>query len=90
MENNLVINTENLTKTYQMGEVEVQALRGVAYFPLYLASRDLSAVEIAGVLALPAIARIIVPTAGGSIADRTGALAPSSPRRAPRPRPCLP
>ena len=45
----------------------------VAYFPLYLASRDLSAVEIAGVLALPAIARIIVPTAWGSVADRTGA-----------------
>jgi PPP family 3-phenylpropionic acid transporter len=45
----------------------------VAYFPLYLASRDLTAVEIAGVLALPAIARIIVPTAWGSIADRTGA-----------------
>jgi PPP family 3-phenylpropionic acid transporter len=45
----------------------------VAYFPLYLASRDLSAVEITGVLALPAIARIIVPTAWGSIADRTGA-----------------
>ena len=45
----------------------------VAYFPLYLASRDLTAVEIAGVLALPAIARIIVPTAWGLIADRTGA-----------------
>jgi MFS transporter, PPP family, 3-phenylpropionic acid transporter len=45
----------------------------VAYFPLYLASRDLNAVEIAGVLALPAIARIVVPTAWGSIADRTGA-----------------
>jgi MFS transporter, PPP family, 3-phenylpropionic acid transporter len=45
----------------------------VAYFPLYLASRDLSAVQIAGVLALPAIARIIVPTAWGSLADRTGA-----------------
>lgn len=45
----------------------------VAYFPLYLASRDLTAGEIAGVLALPAIARIIVPTAWGSIADRTGA-----------------
>jgi len=45
----------------------------VAYFPLYLASRKLSAVEIAGVLALPAIARIVVPTAWGSVADRTGA-----------------
>jgi putative ABC transport system ATP-binding protein len=28
MNNNLVINAVNLTKTYQMGEVEVQALRG--------------------------------------------------------------
>jgi putative ABC transport system ATP-binding protein len=27
-DNNLVINAENLTKTYEMGEVEVQALRG--------------------------------------------------------------
>ena len=45
----------------------------VAYFPLYLASRDLGAVEIAWVLALPAIARIIAPTAWGWLADRTGA-----------------
>ncbi|HXV42456.1 MAG TPA: ABC transporter ATP-binding protein [Anaerolineae bacterium] len=30
MNNNLVINAVNLTKTYQMGEVEVQALRGAA------------------------------------------------------------
>ena len=30
MDNNLVIKAENLTKTYQMGEVEVQALRGAA------------------------------------------------------------
>jgi putative ABC transport system ATP-binding protein len=30
MENNLVVNAKNLTKTYQMGEVEVQALRGAA------------------------------------------------------------
>jgi putative ABC transport system ATP-binding protein len=28
MDNNFVIKAENLTKTYQMGEVEVQALRG--------------------------------------------------------------
>jgi putative ABC transport system ATP-binding protein len=28
--NNLVVKAENLTKTYQMGEVEVQALRGTA------------------------------------------------------------
>lgn len=30
MKNNLVINAENLTKTYQMGEVKVQALRGTS------------------------------------------------------------
>ncbi len=30
MDNNLVVKAENLTKTYQMGEVEVQALRGAA------------------------------------------------------------
>ena len=30
MNNNLVINALNLTKTYQMGEVEVQALRGAS------------------------------------------------------------
>src|SRR5687768_2877108 len=45
----------------------------VAYFPLYLASRDLSAVEIAWVLALPALARIVAPAAWGWLADRTGA-----------------
>jgi len=45
----------------------------VAYFPLYLASRNLSAVEIASVLALPALARIVAPTAWGALADRTGA-----------------
>jgi MFS transporter, PPP family, 3-phenylpropionic acid transporter len=45
----------------------------VAYFPLYLASRQLSAVEIAWVLALPAIGRIFAPTAWGWLADRTGA-----------------
>jgi MFS transporter, PPP family, 3-phenylpropionic acid transporter len=45
----------------------------VAYFPLYLASRNLSAVEIAWVLALPALARIVAPTAWGALADRTGA-----------------
>lgn len=28
MDNNFVVNAENLTKTYQMGEVEVQALQG--------------------------------------------------------------
>jgi putative ABC transport system ATP-binding protein len=30
MDNNFVINAENLTKTYQMGEVEVHALQGAA------------------------------------------------------------
>jgi PPP family 3-phenylpropionic acid transporter len=44
-----------------------------AYFPLYLASRHLSAVEIAWVLALPALARIVAPAAWGSLADRSGA-----------------
>jgi PPP family 3-phenylpropionic acid transporter len=45
----------------------------VAYFPLYLASRDLSAVEIAWVLALPPLARTFAPAAWGWLADRTGA-----------------
>jgi PPP family 3-phenylpropionic acid transporter len=45
----------------------------VAYFPLYLASRGLGAVEIAWVLALPPIARIFAPAAWGWLADRTGA-----------------
>ena len=37
----------------------------VAYFPLYLASRGLGAVEIAWVLALPPLARIFAPAAVG-------------------------
>jgi PPP family 3-phenylpropionic acid transporter len=45
----------------------------VAYFPLYLASRSLTAVEIAGVLALPSLARIVAPAGWGWLADRTGA-----------------
>lgn len=45
----------------------------VAYFPLYLAHRGLSAVEIAAVLAIPPLARIFVPAAWGWVADRTGA-----------------
>ena len=45
----------------------------VAYFPLYLASRGLAPVEIAGVLALPPLARIFAPAVWGWIADRTGA-----------------
>ena len=35
----------------------------VAYFPLYLASRELGAVHIAWVLALPALARTFAPAA---------------------------
>jgi MFS transporter, PPP family, 3-phenylpropionic acid transporter len=45
----------------------------VAYFPLYLAGRGLSAVEIAGVLSLPPLARMVAPTFWGWLADRTGA-----------------
>jgi PPP family 3-phenylpropionic acid transporter len=45
----------------------------VAYFPLYLAGRGLGAVEIAGVLSLPPLARLVAPTFWGWLADRTGA-----------------
>jgi PPP family 3-phenylpropionic acid transporter len=45
----------------------------VAYFPLYLAGRGLGAVEIAWVLALPPLVRIVAPGAWGWLADRTGA-----------------
>jgi PPP family 3-phenylpropionic acid transporter len=45
----------------------------VAYFPLYLAGRGLSASEIALVLALPQVARVFAPTAWGWVADRFGA-----------------
>jgi PPP family 3-phenylpropionic acid transporter len=45
----------------------------IAYFPLYLAWRGLGAVEIAWVLALPQLARIVAPPAWGWLADRTGA-----------------
>jgi PPP family 3-phenylpropionic acid transporter len=45
----------------------------VAYFPLYLADRGLSAVEIAWVLALPPLARTFAPAAWGWIADAGGA-----------------
>jgi PPP family 3-phenylpropionic acid transporter len=45
----------------------------VAYFPLYLSYRGLSAVEIAGVLALPPLIRIVAPPAWGWIADRWSA-----------------
>jgi len=45
----------------------------VVYFPLYLASRDLGAVHIAGVLALAPLARMFAPPAWGWLADLTGA-----------------
>jgi len=46
----------------------------VAYFPPYLAARGLTAGEIAWVLALPQLARVLAPGAWGALADRTGAL----------------
>jgi PPP family 3-phenylpropionic acid transporter len=45
----------------------------VAYFPLYLAERGLSAVHIAWVLSLAPVARTFAPPAWGWLADRTGA-----------------
>ena len=45
-----------------------------AYFPLYLAGRGFSAVEIGWVLALPSIMRTFAPAGWGVLADRTGAL----------------
>jgi MFS transporter, PPP family, 3-phenylpropionic acid transporter len=45
----------------------------VAYFPPYLASRGLSAGEIAWVIALPQIARVFAPAGWGWLADRSGA-----------------
>jgi PPP family 3-phenylpropionic acid transporter len=47
-----------------------------AYFPPYLAGRGLDAGEIAWVLALPPLARIVAPAAWGWIADRTRAQKP--------------
>src|SRR5215213_4940919 len=44
-----------------------------AYFPPYLAERGLDAAQIAWVLALPPLARIVAPAAWGWIADRTQA-----------------
>jgi PPP family 3-phenylpropionic acid transporter len=46
----------------------------VAYFPPYLAARGLTAGEIAWVLALPQLARVVAPGGWGALADRTGAL----------------
>jgi PPP family 3-phenylpropionic acid transporter len=45
----------------------------VAYFPLYLASRDLGAAQIASVLAVAPIMRTFAPALWGWIADRSGA-----------------
>jgi PPP family 3-phenylpropionic acid transporter len=44
----------------------------MAYFPLYLAWRGFSAVEIAWVLALPQISRTFAPAGWGWLADRSG------------------
>jgi MFS transporter, PPP family, 3-phenylpropionic acid transporter len=43
---------------------------GTAYFPPYLAARGLEPAQIAWVLALPQLARIVAPSAWGWIADR--------------------
>lgn len=45
----------------------------VPYFALYLADRGLGAAEIALVLAMPAVARIVAPSYWGMLADRSGA-----------------
>src|SRR5882672_3572498 len=45
----------------------------VAYLPPYLAARGLGAAQIAWVLALPQLARVVAPAAWGALADRTGA-----------------
>jgi PPP family 3-phenylpropionic acid transporter len=45
----------------------------VAYLPPYFAARGLGPAEIAWVLALPQLARVVAPTAWGALADRTGA-----------------
>jgi MFS transporter, PPP family, 3-phenylpropionic acid transporter len=48
----------------------------VAYFPPYLAALGLTPAEIAWVLALPQLARVVAPAAWGALADRSGALRP--------------
>src|SRR5258708_669313 len=45
----------------------------VAYLPPYFAARGLGPAEIAWLLALPQLARIVAPTAWGAAADRMGA-----------------
>src|SRR5262245_65788806 len=44
----------------------------LAYFPAYLAWRGLGAAQIAWIVALPALVRMIAPTAWGALADRNG------------------
>src|SRR5260221_6605847 len=44
----------------------------VAYFPPYLAARGLDAAQLAWLVALPQLARVVAPAAWGWIADRTG------------------
>lgn len=45
---------------------------GLAYLPLYLAARGLSAGEIAFLVALPHLTRVFAPAAWGWLADATG------------------
>ena len=45
----------------------------VPYFSLYLAARGFGAGEIAVVLAMPQLARVIAPALWGWLADRSGA-----------------
>jgi len=45
----------------------------VGYLPPYFAARGLGAAEIAWVLALPQLARVVAPTACAALADRFGA-----------------
>lgn len=45
----------------------------LAYLPTYLAARGLHAAQIAWVLALPQVVRVVAPALWGWVADRTGA-----------------
>jgi PPP family 3-phenylpropionic acid transporter len=46
----------------------------VPYFALYLAARGFGAAEIAAVMAMPQLARIVAPSFWGWLADRSGAV----------------
>jgi PPP family 3-phenylpropionic acid transporter len=63
--------------SFRLGAFYFAAFAGVAllvaYFPPYLASRGLTPAEIAWVLALPQLARVVAPGAWGALADRSGA-----------------